>query len=1237
MASDGSIIIDTELDLKGFEAGSSELLSAIKGLTGELSKFRDMLKGLAAEPIRIKTDTSQAESGLKGLQTQTERLRSTTGESGIQKEINGITGSVEKLEPIFTKAMNGSESAMSSFETKANELDGKIAGLQERLTTFGETRFHTEEYDRLNAEIESVGQKFDVLVDRQEKMQALGVSQKSSQWKSLQYDMEQLSAKYEELIQKRNELEGAGRTSFLGSDTPAYEAMTGALESAAARIMEMREAMDGVADDAGQTESRFRGIAAKAGAVAFKMRDIAWNTTKAAASAAGKLATGMGTAAIHMAGMNRSGKDMTRQFSGLISGAKKFALSLLGARGVYILLRRAVSAYMAENQELSATLSSCWTGIGNILGPVITKLINLVASAVSYVTAFLKLFGLYSSTATKAMSSAGSAASSAADDLKRQLASFDELNILSDTSSGGGGGGGGAGADAAGALPDVTLPDWAKLMAEQIKAGQWRDAARTLTSKLNEMVEGADWSGVGKKLGKGIGGVLAFLATAINTFDWMGLGSGIAVLVNNAMNQIDFADAGTVLAGRFKAILLLAAGFALSLDWASLGQNLSKFAISFFDTIADAIGQVDWQQLGQNVETFLENIDWEGVAQSFFRMVGVAFGGLAAFIKGLIEKPWESAMDWWKEQAGDDGKLSIEEFLGGILKGLGKIGKWLFDNVVQPFIDGFKEGLGFGEDGKSSLFVDFGSNLIASVLTGIVEAAQDIADWWGGFFSALAKGDVDAALEYIQKAVTGTADKTEKVVRSNTRSLKRQAGAAAEAAKEVADSATKCADTVSDASEDAAKIAEKAGRTVSQAASEADSQVTNKARNTKQSLSDRMGEIEAAATKTSGSIKNTVTETGSTVVSSVTSASGKANSAAKEELRILTNGVSDAGSQIKADVSANTAAVEKNISDSASKAESTITSSAYKAQMGMVEVGRDFREEVSGTTSAISSAVNKTFFGMEKTVSDGTKACINTASINMEGVRSAIVSKITAAAASIRDQGWYSIGTDICSGIANGISAGWSWLKNTVSNMASNLLSSAKSFLGIHSPSTMFRDEVGHYIALGIGEGIVDGKPEVLREVSGIADSISAELRDGTYSIGAVTAGKSGAVSRLLGDFSGQVTDSFTNLLDGLREIADRIGFVSPAANGSLVPYAVQAASAGKAGHEDVTGAIAASNEELSSVIIQSVTNATVAVVSAIQEYSGTTVNLDADSLTNKVIQEINRKTRMSGMSPLLA
>ena len=84
------------------------------------------------------------------------------------------------------------------------------------------------------------------------------------------------------------------------------------------------------------------------------------------------------------------------------------------------------------------------------------------------------------------------------------------------------------------------------------------------------------------------------------------------------------------------------------------------------------------------------------------------------------------------------------------------------------------------------------------------------------------------------------------------------------------------------------------------------------------------------------------------------------------------------------------------------------------------------------------------------------------------------------------------------------------------------------------------------------------------------------------------------------------------------------------------VPFSTSATVNSSSNGASVSDSIEASNEALSSVVIQSITNATAAIVTAIQNYSGATVNLDADSLSDSVISEINRKTRMNGKSPLL-
>lgn len=67
---------------------------------------------------------------------------------------------------------------------------------------------------------------------------------------------------------------------------------------------------------------------------------------------------------------------------------------------------------------------------------------------------------------------------------------------------------------------------------------------------------------------------------------------------------------------------------------------------------------------------------------------------------------------------------------------------------------------------------------------------------------------------------------------------------------------------------------------------------------------------------------------------------------------------------------------------------------------------------------------------------------------------------------------WGSVGKAIISGIAKGIIGAISILKDAVVSAAKSALNGIKSFLGINSPSRVFRDQVGKMMGLGIAEGI---------------------------------------------------------------------------------------------------------------------------------------------------------------------
>lgn len=85
-----------------------------------------------------------------------------------------------------------------------------------------------------------------------------------------------------------------------------------------------------------------------------------------------------------------------------------------------------------------------------------------------------------------------------------------------------------------------------------------------------------------------------------------------------------------------------------------------------------------------------------------------------------------------------------------------------------------------------------------------------------------------------------------------------------------------------------------------------------------------------------------------------------------------------------------------------------------------------------------------------------------------------IISQIKNAFTSIN---WGTVGSNIIKGIASGLKSAGGAIVEAAKNAAKSALNAAKDFLGIHSPSRVFRDQVGKMMALGMGIGFDKNVP----------------------------------------------------------------------------------------------------------------------------------------------------------------
>ena len=87
------------------------------------------------------------------------------------------------------------------------------------------------------------------------------------------------------------------------------------------------------------------------------------------------------------------------------------------------------------------------------------------------------------------------------------------------------------------------------------------------------------------------------------------------------------------------------------------------------------------------------------------------------------------------------------------------------------------------------------------------------------------------------------------------------------------------------------------------------------------------------------------------------------------------------------------------------------------------------------------------------------------------------------------------VGRNIVQGLWNGINNAKDWVLDKIKGFGKAILNGIKSIFGIKSPSTVFRDQVGKNLALGLGEGFEDEMKDVTADMqNAIPSSFNTDL-----------------------------------------------------------------------------------------------------------------------------------------------
>lgn len=126
-----------------------------------------------------------------------------------------------------------------------------------------------------------------------------------------------------------------------------------------------------------------------------------------------------------------------------------------------------------------------------------------------------------------------------------------------------------------------------------------------------------------------------------------------------------------------------------------------------------------------------------------------------------------------------------------------------------------------------------------------------------------------------------------------------------------------------------------------------------------------------------------------------------------------------------------------------------------------------------------------------------------------------------------------SIGSNIVDGVWKGIMSAKNRFVSNVKGFFKGIVDGAKSALGIHSPSTVFANEIGVYLPPGVTNGFKSAMPAMLRNIQGMLNKGVDNL-----SVNDIAVSMAGSV----GDFSSAVKSMYNDIAVWFGSIDTRIG-----------------------------------------------------------------------------------------------
>lgn len=323
---DGSIIIDTEINSDGMSAGSREIESSLRKMANELN-------GVSA-----KTKAS------------------------IEKQIDSF-------------------SKISREYARQSE---KVEELKRKIAEYGNQKIPTEEYREIQAQIDQATAKMNQLTEAQERFLANGGKKNSNTYKRQQYDIDELANTIKYAEGELKDLEASGTAFRTGTGTKEAKADMEKLAVAEDKLANINDRLNTSYKSIKGTVDEYKSETLKASDANDKMSSSGKRASKSIKGVS-KSAGGARMSLGRMLGMSLLMSVAFRAFSAVMSGIKGGFDNLSQYSSD---TNNSLSMLWGSLVRLQNSLATAFAPILSIVAPILSKFIDMISTAASYVSMF---------------------------------------------------------------------------------------------------------------------------------------------------------------------------------------------------------------------------------------------------------------------------------------------------------------------------------------------------------------------------------------------------------------------------------------------------------------------------------------------------------------------------------------------------------------------------------------------------------------------------------------------------------------------------------------------------------------------------------------------------------------------------------------------------------------------------------------------------------------------------------